>query len=136
MAEALSRRWHRWGTVLVFALALYVIVRAADTPQDTQNRARPRLSAPSPSASPAAAAATTPYDPADYATQVRARARETGISSQLLMAILYNESYESHDPELEWAWLRYKPGAAFGIANMHRSTFDEVKQGRDFAAHC
>ncbi|WP_344393390.1 transglycosylase SLT domain-containing protein [Streptomyces vastus] len=132
MAEAPSRRWRRWGTVLVFALALYVIVRAADTPQDTQSQSRPRPAAPPPAASPAAAAAAARYDPADYAAQVRARARETGISAQLLMAILYNESYKPHDPELEWAWQRYKPGAAFGIANMHRSTFDDVKQGRDF----
>ncbi|MFJ9711786.1 hypothetical protein [Streptomyces sp. NPDC101234] len=27
----------------------------------------------------------------------------------------------------------YKPDAALGIANMYRATFDEVKQGRDFA---
>jgi hypothetical protein len=49
------------------------------------------------------------------------------------MAILYNEAYKPHDPALERAWQKYKPDAAFGIANMHRATFDAVKKGRDFA---
>lgn len=49
------------------------------------------------------------------------------------MAILYNEAYKPHDSAFERAWQKYKPDAAFGIANMHRATFDEVKQGRDFA---
>ncbi|RVU28417.1 lytic transglycosylase domain-containing protein [Streptomyces antnestii] len=73
------------------------------------------------------------YDPANYAPQVRARAAEAGVSPRLLMAILYNESYKPHDPALERAWQRYKPGAAFGIANMHRAAFDETKRGRPFA---
>ncbi|MFF2505840.1 transglycosylase SLT domain-containing protein [Streptomyces sp. NPDC058067] len=73
------------------------------------------------------------YDPAAYAPQVRARAAEAGVSPRLLMAILYNESYKPHDPALERAWQRYKPGAAFGIANMHRAAFDETKRGRPFA---
>jgi hypothetical protein len=59
------------------------------------------------------------YDPADYAASVRTRARRVGVSAQLAMAILYNEAY--------------KPDAAFGIADMHRAAFDEVKKGRDFA---
>ncbi|MFI9649983.1 lytic transglycosylase domain-containing protein [Streptomyces sp. NPDC052040] len=49
------------------------------------------------------------------------------------MAILYNEAYKPHDPAFERAWLKLKPGAALGIANMHRAAFEEVKQGRDFA---
>ena len=72
-------------------------------------------------------------DPARYAPQVRTYARAAGIDPQLLMAILYNESYKPHDPSWERAWQRLKPDAAFGIANMHRAAFDEVKQGRDFA---
>ncbi|MGW1747130.1 transglycosylase SLT domain-containing protein [Streptomyces sp. NPDC002092] len=128
------KRW-RWLPVVVFALALYVIVRAAGTSQgDAQTRARASVPTPAATAAPSTSATTTSsYDPADYASQVRARARQTGVSAQLLMAILYNESYKPHDPSLERAWQKYKPDAAFGIANMHRATFDEVKKGRDFA---
>lgn len=76
---------------------------------------------------------TANQDPARYAPQVRTYARAAGIDPQLLMAILYNESYKPHDPSWERAWQRLKPDAAFGIANMHRAAFDEAKQGRDFA---
>ncbi|WSJ70704.1 lytic transglycosylase domain-containing protein [Kitasatospora sp. NBC_01250] len=73
------------------------------------------------------------YDPAQYAAQVKARAGQAGIDPQLLMAILYNESYKPHDPAAERAWQALKPDAAFGIANMHRAAFDDTKAGRDFA---
>ncbi|MET8953020.1 lytic transglycosylase domain-containing protein [Streptomyces sp. NPDC004533] len=130
------RLW--WLLVVVFALAVYGIVRAVGTPQGaTPRSAEASPSTPSPSAdrstpSPSATTAMS-YDPAAYAPQVRARARQTGVSAQLLMAILYNEAYKPHDPSFERAWQKYKPDAAFGIANMHRAAFDEVKQGRDFA---
>ncbi|MFF3904825.1 lytic transglycosylase domain-containing protein [Streptomyces sp. NPDC001848] len=137
MAES---RWRRkWLAVLVLALALYVIVRAAGTPQSS---APPPAEASTPASTPSSAShsprPSTPqsasaYDPADYAPQVRARAHQAGIDARLLMAILYNEAYKPHDPALERAWQKYKPDAAFGIANMHRATFDAVKQGRDFA---
>nr|WP_316526026.1 transglycosylase SLT domain-containing protein [Kitasatospora sp. K002] len=74
------------------------------------------------------------YDPADYAEPVRRYAAEAGVNPQLLMAILYNESYKPHDPELERAWQRGKPDASFGIANMHRAAFDDTKPGRPFAS--
>jgi hypothetical protein len=131
--------------VIVFALGVYVIVRAANTPQsDAPPPARASASAPTPTTGPAtptaspsvsatAAGVARSYDPADYAPQVRTRAGEAGVSAQLLMAILYNEAYKPHDPALERAWQKYKPDAAFGIANMHRATFDEVRKGRDFA---
>lgn len=70
------------------------------------------------------------YDPADFAVQVRKSAGRAKVNPQLLMAILYNESYKPHDPELERSWQRIKPDAAFGIANMHRAAFDEAKRGR------
>ncbi|MFJ4201140.1 transglycosylase SLT domain-containing protein [Streptomyces sviceus] len=73
------------------------------------------------------------YDPADYASQVRSRSRQTGVDARLLMAILYNEAYKPHAPSLERAWQGFKTDAAFGVANMHRATFDEVKKGRGFA---
>ncbi|MCX4751679.1 transglycosylase SLT domain-containing protein [Kitasatospora sp. NBC_01287] len=73
------------------------------------------------------------YDPAHFAAQVRTRATQAGIDPQLLMAILYNESYKPHDPAAERAWQQLKPDAAFGIANMHKAAFDDTKAGRDFA---
>ncbi|MFE9423967.1 transglycosylase SLT domain-containing protein [Kitasatospora sp. NPDC006697] len=82
---------------------------------------------PSPSGTPGA------YDPARFAAQVKVRAGQAGIDPQLLMAILYNESYKPHDPALERAWQSLKPDSAFGIANMHRAAFDDTKAGRDFA---
>ncbi|MEW1648117.1 lytic transglycosylase domain-containing protein [Streptomyces sp. NPDC091219] len=133
MAESRTRR--RWLTLVIFAVVVYVIVRAADTPQaatpPSAGTAGPASSA-TPT-SPSATATTSAYDPAAYADQVRTRAQQADVSAQLVMAVLYNEAYKPHDPALERAWQKYKPDAAFGIANMHRATFDEVKKGRDFA---
>jgi len=134
MAEARTGRSWRWPTLVVFVLALYVIVRAANSPQASAPPTRgPSASAPATPTAPSASETSSAYDPADYASQVRTRARQAGVSAQLLMAILYNEAYKPHDPAMERAWQRYKPDAAFGIANMHRAAFDEVKRGRDFA---
>lgn len=72
-------------------------------------------------------------DPARFARQVIRSAHRAGISPRLLMAILYNESYKPHDPAVERAWQKINPGAAFGIANMHKATFDATKRGRPFA---
>ncbi|MFE0465349.1 transglycosylase SLT domain-containing protein [Kitasatospora sp. NPDC058965] len=98
----------------------------------TAHSAAPPTAADSAGASPSASGAAD-YDPARFAAQVKTRAGQAGIDPQLLMAILYNESYKPHDPELERAWQRLKPDSAFGIANMHRAAFDETKAGRDFA---
>ncbi|MFF7952936.1 lytic transglycosylase domain-containing protein [Streptomyces griseorubiginosus] len=128
--------WHRrLLPVIVLALALYVVVRAANTSQgDSTPPAKDATATPSASASPSAAATSaSSYDPAQYASSVRARAQQAGVSARLVMAIVYNEAYKPHDPALERAWQKYKPDAAFGVANMHRATFDEVKKGRDFA---
>ncbi|MEU2420033.1 lytic transglycosylase domain-containing protein [Streptomyces sp. NPDC007851] len=147
MSDSRTSRRTRWISVLVFALVLYVIVRAAHTPQGDAPRparhpapsAAPSAASAAPSvsvsasASPSARAASASYDPAAYARQVRDRARQAGVSAQLVMAILYNEAYKPHDPAFERAWQKLKPDAAFGIANMHRAAFDEVRQGRDFA---
>ncbi|MER7013500.1 transglycosylase SLT domain-containing protein [Saccharopolyspora sp. NPDC000359] len=90
--------------------------------------------APAESAAPTSAAPdTAAQDPARFAEQVLARAREAGVDPQLLMAILHNESYKPHDPAAERAWLQIDPDAALGVANMHRVAFDEVKADRDFA---
>ncbi|WP_171165694.1 lytic transglycosylase domain-containing protein [Streptomyces sp. I05A-00742] len=76
---------------------------------------------------------TDAQDPARFAPQVKRYAREAGVSPQLVMAILYNESYKPHDPEWEKSWQKIKPDSAFGVANMHRAAFDETKRGRPFA---
>ncbi|WP_202866324.1 transglycosylase SLT domain-containing protein [Kribbella turkmenica] len=64
---------------------------------------------------------------------MRKYAAQAGIRPQLLMAILYNESYKPHDPELERSWAKIDSDPAFGIANMHRPAFDDTKRGRPFA---
>jgi hypothetical protein len=74
------------------------------------------------------------YDPSQFAAQVRDRAHEAGVDPQLVMAVLYDEDYKPHDPSFERAWLKMKPTAALGVANMHQATFDQVKQGRPFAS--
>ena len=55
------------------------------------------------------------------------------MNAQLVMAILYNESYKPHDPAFERSWQKMDPDAAFGVANMHRAAFDDTKRGRPFA---
>ncbi|MGW3509945.1 transglycosylase SLT domain-containing protein [Streptomyces sp. NPDC000994] len=133
MTGARSRR--RWPAVVLLAAACYIAVRAVGGPP-SGSAPRPAPAVPAPPSGPArpsATATTGPYDPADHAAQVRRRAGQAGVSARLLMAILYNESYKPHEPGLERAWQKYKPDAAFGIANMHRATFDATKKDRDFA---
>ncbi|MFE2988751.1 lytic transglycosylase domain-containing protein [Streptomyces sp. NPDC059262] len=145
-----GRRPWLWGAVLLVVLVAWACGRSGDTGTgrtggatgSTGSTRKPDASAhpsrtpttPTPKPSPSGTDGPSgKYDPAAYAPQVRARATEAGVSPRLLMAILYNESYKPHDPALERAWQRYKPGAAFGIANMHRAAFDETRRGRAFA---
>lgn len=114
MSGARSSRRGRWLPVVVLALALYVVVRAATTSQG--DSAPPsRSSTPTPSTAPAAPSTTvTPsssYGPADYASRVRDRARQAGVPARLEL----------------------RPDAAFGVADMHRATLDQVREGRDLA---
>jgi hypothetical protein len=112
--------------------ALAVAVAAASVVACAATSSGPSTSSTSAgSASTAADPAET--GPAQYAADVVRSAREAGIDAQLLMAILYNESYKPHDPASERAWQKIKPDAAFGVANMHKATFDETKRGRPFA---
>jgi len=121
--------WVAVGAVAVGASA----ARCSDTPGTA--------SAPSPTPSvvstPSAASTPKPwyedYDPARFAVAVRKYAGQAGIRPQLLMAILYNESYKPHDPKLERSWAQIDSDPAFGIANMHRPAFDDTKRGRAFA---
>ena len=146
----MSKGWW-WIAVGAVAVAAWA-ARGGDSsdgadPQPASDAASPRSTAaatpkasssPEPAKSPKPSATSTAipedwstnYDPADFAVQVRKSAGRAKINPQLLMAILYNESYKPHDPELERSWQRIKPDAAFGIANMHRAAFDETKRGR------
>ncbi|GHB78609.1 hypothetical protein GCM10010331_77840 [Streptomyces xanthochromogenes] len=136
MVKAERRRGGRarWLVLPVVALAAWGCVRGGTDTGSPAHKPAPSASA-SASAAPAPGASSPSgtYDPADYAPQVRKYAKQAGISAQLLMAILYNEDYKPHDPAFERSWQKYKPDAAFGIANMHRAAFDQTKRGRDFA---
>ncbi|MET7287238.1 lytic transglycosylase domain-containing protein [Streptomyces sp. NPDC005573] len=68
------------------------------------------------------------YDPADYAEAVNLGAHEAGVSPLLLMTVLHNEAYKPHHPLLERLWQWWKPGASFGVANMHRAAFESVRR--------
>ncbi|MFF8594013.1 lytic transglycosylase domain-containing protein [Streptomyces sp. NPDC015220] len=68
------------------------------------------------------------YDPADYAAYVVRGAEEVGVSPVLVMTVLHNEAYKPHHPLLERLWQWWKPGASFGVANMHRATFERVRR--------
>ena len=121
-------------------LALLVVVAAIAGWAATHNRTAPTAARPAPPATsaPATTSESVPAPPGDqnpgrFAVQVVAHANTAGVAPQLLMAILYNEAYKPHDPGLERAWQRITTDAAFGIANMHKATFDETKRGRSFA---
>ncbi|MFG3206665.1 lytic transglycosylase domain-containing protein [Streptomyces sp. NPDC048192] len=73
------------------------------------------------------------YDPADYAAVVIRSAQEAEVSPLLVMTVLHNEAYKPHHPLLERLWQWWKPGASFGVANMHRATFDRVKRAHGLA---
>ncbi|MFF5187353.1 lytic transglycosylase domain-containing protein [Streptomyces sp. NPDC000345] len=68
------------------------------------------------------------YDPADYAACVVRSAGEAGVSALLVMTVLHNEAYKPHHPLLERLWQWWKPKASFGLANMHRATFEGVRR--------
>ncbi|MHA6764121.1 transglycosylase SLT domain-containing protein [Streptacidiphilus sp. PAMC 29251] len=146
MPAAQSRR--RWGWAVVVA-AVVVIGWAAQHHGGSGGGQAGAAATPSRPASATASASgssrasstpsasSTPLDQNDtalFAPQVVTYARKAGIDPQLLMAILYNESYKPHDPSFQRSWQRIKPDAAFGIANMHKAAFDDTKKGRDFAS--
>ncbi|MBB4911751.1 transglycosylase SLT domain-containing protein [Actinophytocola algeriensis] len=72
-------------------------------------------------------------DPSRLAPVVRTHAAEADVDPVLLMAILYNESYKPHNPLLERAWQAFRRDSSFGVANMHRRTFEQVRFERPFA---
>lgn len=132
----------RWAWVAVGALAAGGWAACSDdegnrpastgTPQPTATK--PTVS--KPVSKPTATSAKPwyeDYDPAQFAPEVRRYAKQAGINPQLLMAILYNESYKPHDPKFERQWAEVDSDPAFGIANMHKPAFDQTKRGRPFA---
>ncbi|MFI6154896.1 lytic transglycosylase domain-containing protein [Kitasatospora sp. NPDC051170] len=141
--ERKGPRWGRWVAIALLGAAGWGIIRSGGhLPDQPSATASPSSAGATAGSSPAASApgakptkaASGRYDPADYAEPVRRFAAEAGVNPQLVMAILYNESYKPHDPDLERAWQRSKPDASFGIANMHRAAFDDTKPGRPFAS--
>ena len=127
----MAKRWG-WvavGVLLVGSSASCTGKNTADKPVTSTT---PTVAKPSP-----ARTTTKPwyddYDPAHFAPDVRRYAKAAGINPQLLMAILYAESYKPHDPKFERQWAEVDSDPAFGIANMHKPAFDETKRGRDFA---
>ena len=131
----------RWGWVAVGVLLVGVWAACSDkedTTAGTEPAAKPTATSATPTAKPTGkTTASKPwyddYDPAHFAPDVRRYAKQAGINPQLLMAILYNESYKPHDPKFERQWAEVDSDPAFGIANMHKPAFDETKRGRDFA---
>jgi hypothetical protein len=77
-------------------------------------------------ASPASSGTADPYAPEHFVGQSVRYGHQAGVDPQLVLTILFDESYKPHDPAFQRAWQRMKPDAAFGVANMHRATFDEV----------
>jgi soluble lytic murein transglycosylase-like protein len=126
----------QWAWVAVGAVAVGGLAAQCS---DEPGTAGAPSATPSVKATPTPSAVSTPkpwyedYDPAHFAVQVRRYAGQAGIRPQLLMAILYNESYKPHDPELERSWAKIDSNPAFGIANMHKPAFDDTKRGRSFA---
>ena len=127
--------WVALGVVVVGAWA----ARTDDHPKAVDASQSTATAKPTPTPTPRPSTSTTPkpwyddYDPAHFAPQVRRYAQQAGVSPQLLMAILYNESYKPHDPKFERQWAEVDSDPAFGIANMHKPAFDETKRGRPFA---
>jgi hypothetical protein len=117
-------RWRR-------AVVLGAVVLLAVTGCDSLTGPSARWADPTPS--PSTLWTMFNQDPTRFAPQVIQSAQQASIDAQLLMAILYNESYKPHDPSFEREWLKLNPGAALGIANMHEAAFDDTKRGRSFA---
>ncbi|MEY9875323.1 hypothetical protein ABH931_004824 [Streptacidiphilus sp. MAP12-33] len=141
MARRGRSAWGAWAVVALAGVLVWAVMHGHDGGASADATASPSASGahavaghPSPSASASGSWYTGSYDPSQFAAQVRARAHEAGVDPQLVMAVLYNEDYKPHDPAFERSWLKLKPTASLGVANMHEATFDQVKQGRPFAS--
>ena len=72
-------------------------------------------------------------DPSRLSAHVRTHAEAARVNPVLLMAILRNEAYKPHVPLLERAWQTFRRDSSFGVANMHRRTYERTRFGRSFA---
>ncbi|MFI1522966.1 lytic transglycosylase domain-containing protein [Kitasatospora cineracea] len=140
MAER-GAKWP-WVAVALAVLGIWLYERGGDrapapgaAPAASSGAAAPSGASPTPSSGPASGTARAPgdYAPPRFAPEVQKYAAEAGVNPQLVMAILFNEAYKPHGPEVERAWQKMKPDASFGVANMHRAAYDETRQGRPFA---
>ncbi|MEV7122096.1 transglycosylase SLT domain-containing protein [Kitasatospora griseola] len=137
MAER-GAKWP-WAVLALAVLGIWLYERGGDSAAPSAG-APPAASAPAPSAgTPSPDSSSTPRGSADYSPprfvpEVRKYAAEAGVDPQLVMAILFNESYKPHGPDVERAWQKMKPEASFGIANMHRAAYEECRRNRSFAA--
>ncbi|MFJ4675831.1 MULTISPECIES: lytic transglycosylase domain-containing protein [unclassified Kitasatospora] len=142
MAER-GAKWP-WVAVALAVLGIWLYERGGDhtPPPDAAPSARATAPASSgaPSGSPAPSGSASPtargpedYAPPRFAPEVEKYAAEAGVNPQLVMAVLFNEAYKPHGPEVERAWQKMKPDASFGIANMHRAAYDETRRNRPFA---
>lgn len=123
------RALKQWFAPVALAVAVAGWTAVHETDQSERADAPHRPGAPPESM----AAAAPEKGPGRFAPQVLQSASAARINPQLLMAILYNESYKPHNAGLEKMWQRFSSDAALGVANMHKRTFDEVKQGHPFA---
>ncbi|MFD7645550.1 transglycosylase SLT domain-containing protein [Kitasatospora sp. NPDC059795] len=136
MAER-GAKWP-WVVVVLGVLAIWAFQPGDDSaPAPAGVPPADAASAPA-SGSPAPDSSSSPrtsgdYTPPHFVPEVRTYAAEAGIDPQLLMAILFNESYKPHGPDVERAWQKMKPEASFGVANMHRAAYEECRRGRPFA---
>ncbi|MFJ5886140.1 lytic transglycosylase domain-containing protein [Kitasatospora cineracea] len=140
MAER-GAKWP-WVAVALAVLGIWLYERGGGghdpapgaAPAASSGAAAPSGASPAPSG-PASGAARAPgdYAPPRFAPEVRTSAAEAGVNPQLVMAVLFNEAYKPHGPEVERAWQKMKPDASFGVANMHRAAYDETRQNRPFA---
>ena len=126
------RALKRWFAPVALAVAVAGWAGTQETDQ-SERADHPHGTAPGPHTE-SVAAASAQHGLARFAPQVRSSAAAARINPQLLMAILHNEAYKPHNADLEKVWQHFSSNPALGVANMHKATFDEVKQGHRFAS--
>jgi hypothetical protein len=123
-----------WWLIVVGAVGVAACVARGPESDGEAKPSAPVSSATKPAPKPTPTSTSTDwwtdYDPAHFAVQVRKSAAAAKVNPQLLMAILYNESYKPHDPQFERSWQKIDSNPALGIANMHEAAFEDTQRGR------